>query len=77
MPDHPDTIESIQNFEVNGEPWSWQPGLQVAHVLGNMNMPANSVATALNGHFVPRDQREQTPLKPGDALTIFKAIVGG
>ena len=62
---------------VNGEPWSWQPGLQVAQVLDAMDTPANSVATALNGHFVPRPLREQTPLNPGDALTIFKAIVGG
>ena len=42
-----------------------------------MATPANSVATALNGHFVPRSLRDQTPLKPGDALTVFKAIVGG
>jgi sulfur carrier protein len=62
---------------VNGEPWPWQPDLQVAQVLETMQAPANSVATALNGHFVARGLRDQTPLKPGDALTVFQAIVGG
>jgi sulfur carrier protein len=74
MPEHTDPAESI---DVNGEPWPWQPGLQVAQVLANMDTPGNSVATAINGRFVPRALREQTPLKPGDTLTVFKAIVGG
>ena len=74
MPDHTDPIDTI---DINGEPWPWQAGLQVAQVLEKMNTPANSVATALNGHFVPRGLRKQTALKPGDGLTVFKAIVGG
>ncbi|QCB44622.1 sulfur carrier protein ThiS [Hydrogenophaga sp. PAMC20947] len=65
------------NVLVNGEQWPWQAGLQVAQVLESLGMPAKSVATALNGNFVPLTLREQTPLKPGDALTVFKAIVGG
>ena len=77
MPDHTDPIDTIESIDVNGEPWSWQPGLQVAQVLEKMDTPANSVATALNGHFVPRGLRKQTALKPGDGLTVFKAIVGG
>ena len=36
-----------------------------------------AVTTALNGRFVPRDAREHTLLAPGDALTLFHAIVGG
>lgn len=64
-------------IQVNGEHRPWQPGLQVAQVLDSLNTPANSVATALNGSFVPRAEREHTPLKPGDALMVFQAIVGG
>ena len=37
----------------------------------------NPVATAVNGHFVPREARADTPLWPGDALIAFHAIVGG
>ena len=61
----------------NGEPWPWQPGLHIAQVLASMDTLPDGVATALNGQFVARDRRSQTPLNPGDALTVFKAIVGG
>ncbi len=39
--------------------------------------PGPSFATALNGHFVARTRRGDTPVQPGDALTLFEAIVGG
>jgi sulfur carrier protein len=64
-------------IEVNGEHRPWQPGLQVAQLLDGLGTPPDRVATALNGHFVPRELRAQTPLKPGDVLTVFQAIVGG
>ena len=63
--------------QVNGEHLPWQPGLQVEQVLKALDKPANSVATALNGSFVPRALREHTLLQPGDSLTVFQAIVGG
>ena len=69
--------ESTAPLQVNGEYWPWQPGLHIAQILHQMNTPPHSVATALNGQFVARDARETTVLKPGDALTVFKAIVGG
>ncbi len=34
-------------------------------------------ATAVNGRFVPRTARRDTPLNDGDAVTTFQAIVGG
>jgi sulfur carrier protein len=70
-------MPELNTVQVNGEHWPWQPGLQVAQIIERLHKPANSVATALNGHFVPRPLREHTPLKPGDALTVFQAIVGG
>jgi sulfur carrier protein len=70
-------MSEATTVQVNGEHWPWQPGLQVAQIIESLEKPANSVATALNGHFVPRSQREHTPLKPGDVLTVFQAIVGG
>jgi thiamine biosynthesis protein ThiS len=35
------------------------------------------VASAVNADFVPRGQRADTRLQPGDAVTLFQAIVGG
>lgn len=52
-------------------------GLTVAALLAAEKMPADAVATAVNGEFVARSQREQTLLRPGDTVLTFQAIVGG
>lgn len=62
---------------VNGTPLPWREGLSVAAVLADRGDAREAVTTALNGRFVPRDAREHTLLAPGDALTLFHAIVGG
>jgi thiamine biosynthesis protein ThiS len=31
----------------------------------------------LNGVFVPRERRDETPLQPGDHLAIFPPVAGG
>jgi sulfur carrier protein len=62
---------------VNGTPQPWRDGLSVAAVLDERGEARDAVTTALNGRFVPRDARERTLLAPGDALTLFHAIVGG
>ncbi|MFX7829105.1 MoaD/ThiS family protein, partial [Acinetobacter baumannii] len=33
--------------------------------------------TALNGAFVPRARRADTPVQPGDELTLIQPITGG
>ena len=62
---------------VNGTPRPWRDGLSVAALLDERGEAREAVTTALNGRFVPRDARERTLLAPGDALTLFHAIVGG
>ncbi|HSW03698.1 sulfur carrier protein ThiS [Aquabacterium sp.] len=64
-------------FHVNGQPQPWSPGLTLAELLQRRGDAPQTVATALNGQFVPRQARAQTTLRAGDALTIFEAIVGG
>lgn len=71
-PGHP-----APTITVNGQPWSWHATLTVASLLEDQGFHANAVATALNGHFVARQARDATMLKPGDQLTVFQAIVGG
>jgi sulfur carrier protein len=53
------------------------PGLTLAALLAAQGVPTTQVATAVNGEFVPRTQREATALKPGDTVLTFQAIVGG
>ncbi len=52
-------------------------GLTLAALLKAQGVQPEGVATAVNGAFVPRNQREATVLKPGDTVLTFQAIVGG
>ena len=52
-------------------------GLTLATLLDTQGMPATTVATAVNGEFIPRTQHATTPLQPGDTVLTFQAIVGG
>lgn len=38
---------------------------------------ANSIATAVNEHFIPRTQRADYLVKPGDHIMTFSPITGG
>ena len=52
-------------------------GLTLAALLAAQGVQTTQVATAVNGEFIPRTQREATVLKPGDTVLTFQAIVGG
>ncbi len=52
-------------------------GLTLAALLAEQGVNAEQVATAVNGEFVPRDQRATTFLQPDDTVLTFQAIVGG
>jgi sulfur carrier protein len=52
-------------------------GLTLAALLAAQGVNAEHVATAVNGEFIPRAQRANTPLQPGDTVLTFQAIVGG
>ena len=49
----------------------------MAALLAEQGRPADTVATAINGVFVPRARREATLIQPGDALTLIQPITGG
>jgi sulfur carrier protein len=52
-------------------------GLTLDRLLEVQGVDAATVATAVNGHFVPRTQRATTVLQPHDDVLTFQAIVGG
>ncbi len=52
-------------------------GLTLEALLASQQVEAPQVATAVNGQFVPRTQRDTTLLQPGDTVLTFQAIVGG
>lgn len=62
---------------LNGEPRQLPAGSTLADVLAASSQPAASFASAVNGEFVARDARANTPLADGDAVFTFQAITGG
>lgn len=69
--------EPVTQLTLNGEPVVMPAGSSLADLIAGRGDDAHALATALNGSFVPRAQRTHTHLQDGDAVTVFKAIVGG
>ncbi len=61
----------------NGTALPCPEGLTLARLLDEQGMKPDTIATAVNGAFVPRALRTTTPLQPGDTVLTFQAIVGG
>jgi sulfur carrier protein len=68
---------TLINITFNGEARQVPAGSSLADALAATGLPAASFASALNGEFVARDARAQTPLAEGDAVFTFQAITGG
>ena len=64
---------------VNGTPETTAaPTLQAwVDALGARGVLPAALATAVNGHFVPRNLRAQQPLAEGDTILTFQPIQGG
>lgn len=52
-------------------------GATLQDALDQKGIPADGIATALNGTVVPRTLRGETILKPNDSIIIIKAFYGG
>jgi sulfur carrier protein len=49
----------------------------LAALCRELGYPEQGVATAVNGEFVPRQQRENQPLRDGDTVEILAPMQGG
>lgn len=72
-----DTIEAEAFLSLNGQAVPCPSGLTLAELLKRQRVEDHAVTTAVNGAFVPRDQRSATSLVPGDRVLTFQPIVGG
>lgn len=63
-------------IQVNGEPHTTTATTLHDWVLTQDATP-ESLATAVNGQFVPRTERAATVLRPGDHIVTFQPIEGG
>jgi sulfur carrier protein len=67
-----------QTFRLNGELLALPAGqFTLVQLLQQHGFGADSVATAVNAQFVPRQAREATQLQAGDEVTVIQPIVGG
>ncbi len=63
--------------ELDGAPCEVPAGTTLADFVRARGHADAAVATAVNGEFVPRDRRVDTLLRDGDAVAMFRQIVGG
>lgn len=61
---------------VNGEEQDIE-AVTLATALAALELKDATVATALNGEFVPKRARESTPLRDGDRIEIVAPRQGG
>jgi sulfur carrier protein len=71
------TPANAVHLHLNGAPHAVPPQTTLAALVQHIGQPADAVATAVNGHFVPRSQRASWHLHAGDQVSCFQAIVGG
>lgn len=62
---------------LNGQARDLPAGVSLADLVASLTGQPQSLATAVNGEFVPRDARAQTPLREGDAVFTFQPVTGG
>ena len=74
----------LVTIRIDQGPLSLVQGSTLAEALGILlaahgvqGKPADSVATAVNGQFVPRNARATHLLHDGDAVLCFSPITGG
>ena len=65
------------HITLNGEPRGLDEGATLADLVASLGVPPQSLATAVNGEFVPRAARADVPLREGDAVFTFQPITGG
>jgi sulfur carrier protein len=68
---------STCQITVNGEPRAVEATQTLADLVAALGEPPQSLATAVNGEFVPRSARASVQLSDGDAVFTFQPITGG
>jgi len=62
---------------LNGAPQRIAANITLADFVAATGQPPEALATAVNGEFVARTQRNAHELREGDAVFTFQPITGG
>jgi sulfur carrier protein len=71
------TLPPLIPIELDRQPREVPEGLTLAALVDTLGHAPQAVATAVNGRFVPRAQRDAHVLQPADAVLLFQPITGG
>jgi sulfur carrier protein len=66
-----------KQITLNGEPRSVPESVTLADLVAELGQQPQTLATAVNGEFVPRSARATVHLREGDAVFTFQPITGG
>ena len=72
----PQLEEASIEVLLDGQTQRLKAGSTLADLVALREQEAGAVATAVNGQFVPRTQRDRL-LQQGDQVLVFRAITGG
>ena len=65
------------SIHVNRDLLQVAEGTSLTQVIESLGKSPRAVATAVNGSFIARTQRDDTRLKEGDVVMTFEPITGG
>lgn len=71
------SIEERMTIKLDGQPYELPPGTPLARLVASLGLAQSAAATAVNGVFVARGDREARLLQPGDAVLLVHPITGG
>jgi len=69
--------QSTWTVFVDQKPIDVAPQTTLAQIITQLDLAPEQIATALNGQFIARQNREQHVLQANDNIMVFQAIVGG
>lgn len=64
-------------IRLNGQAHPLDDDSTLAALVESLGQAPAALATAVNGNFVPRTQRQGCILRNGDSVTTFQPITGG
>jgi len=67
----------MTTIQLDGRPHDVPDVCTLAALVDALGLAPNSIATAVDGAFVPRSQRDEITLREGASVLLFQPIVGG
>jgi sulfur carrier protein len=71
------TVQETVTLQLDGRAHELPVATRLSDLVASLGHSPDAVGTAVNGMFVARAQREACVLRQGDAVLLFRPIVGG